>query len=220
LNINPWLEIPLKDYEAHMSSASVGQAQYLAATLSKLVQVHRFRSVAVLGCSGGNGFDQLPPDLVERVVGVDINPEFVEAARERYNDRFDHLELLCDDILSPTCTFPPVDFVFAGLLFEYVAYASGLSAIKRFVKPSGHLSVVLQLPCETVEAVSPSPYQSLRKLRSVMKFVSPEDFRSGATAAGFTVQAANETMLASGKIFCEFFFQDSRESGLRAQLHS
>jgi hypothetical protein len=36
--MNPWLEIPLEDYEGHMALPSIGQAQFLANVLGTLVQ--------------------------------------------------------------------------------------------------------------------------------------------------------------------------------------
>jgi len=48
-HMNSWLEIPLDEYEAHMSMASVAQAQYLAGVLGRLVQDVRPASVAIIG---------------------------------------------------------------------------------------------------------------------------------------------------------------------------
>src|SRR6186713_702946 len=68
---NPWLEIPLADYEAHMELPQVAQAELLAEQLAAAVRARSPDSVAVLGCAGGNGLDRLPAAL--RVVGVDVN---------------------------------------------------------------------------------------------------------------------------------------------------
>ncbi|MFY9641288.1 MAG: hypothetical protein WA384_03865 [Rhodomicrobium sp.] len=46
--MNPWLEIPLKDYEAHVSLPEVAQAACLADTLDRLVRDHAPESVAVI----------------------------------------------------------------------------------------------------------------------------------------------------------------------------
>ena len=52
---NPWLTIPLADYEAHMALAEVAQAQFLARTLGALIDARpQARSVAVLGCAGAS----------------------------------------------------------------------------------------------------------------------------------------------------------------------
>jgi hypothetical protein len=68
--VNPWLEIPLEDYEGHMALPAVAQAPYLAGVLGAWARSQGSRSVAVLGCAGGNGFDALPHGQVRRDVSV------------------------------------------------------------------------------------------------------------------------------------------------------
>lgn len=46
---NPWLDIPLADYEAHMALPTVGQSQLIAAELSVRVQTHWPNSIAIIG---------------------------------------------------------------------------------------------------------------------------------------------------------------------------
>jgi hypothetical protein len=66
---NPWLTIPLADYEAHMALPQVGQAQLLADLFAAELRARSPASVAVLGCAGGNGFEHAPAAL--RVVGIE-----------------------------------------------------------------------------------------------------------------------------------------------------
>ncbi len=205
--MNPWLEIPLEDYEAHMSLTSIAQAQFLADAFDKVVLCFEPKSIAIIGCSGGNGFDRISPALVQRVVGIDINPGFIAATSMRFQSCFRQLDLICQDFVDKRCTFEPVDLVFAGLVFEYVDYRAGLSSIKRFVKPGGYLSVILQLPSEHISAVSPSPYSSLNKLSNLLKFVPVEEFGSYAEGHGFLIRESKQTRLDSGKEFHEFVFQ-------------
>jgi hypothetical protein len=56
---NPWFDIPLEDYESHMSLPTVGQGQLIARQMEDLVLEHEPASVAVIGCAGGNGFERL-----------------------------------------------------------------------------------------------------------------------------------------------------------------
>jgi SAM-dependent methyltransferase len=205
--MNPWLEIPLKDYEAHMSMGSVAQAQFLTQVLGKRVRALSPASVAILGCAGGNGFEQLQPRQVRRVVGVDINPDFIAAARNRHAGEFITLELLCRDFLTLGDDLEPVDFVYAGLVFEYVDHREGLSAITRFLKPDGHLSVVLQLPNDSMNAVTPTPYTTLNKLEGLLNFVPPRDLEFAAHAFGLRVRESNAITLPTGKSFHEFLFR-------------
>jgi hypothetical protein len=74
---NPWLQVPLADYEAHMALPSVAQAQLLGATLHRVVSEFRPRSLAVLGVAGGNGLELIDPEIVGRLVAVDLNPHTI-----------------------------------------------------------------------------------------------------------------------------------------------
>jgi hypothetical protein len=170
------------------------------------VQAFSPGSVAVIGCSGGNGFDLLPPDRVRRVVGVDINRGYIAAAQKRYQEQFHQLEFYCNDFLSPTCIFEPVDLVFAGLLFEYVDFIASLSKIKQFLNPGGYLGVILQLPNDTISAITPSRFKSLGKLSGLMSLVAPDAFEVYATSIGFVTLTSTCTTLSSGKAFHEFVF--------------
>jgi spermidine synthase len=81
-----------------MELPQIGQAEMLADELASAVRQHSPASVAIIGCSGGNGFDRLDTSGVERIVGIDINPDYVETARRRYAKRFHGLELYVADI--------------------------------------------------------------------------------------------------------------------------
>jgi len=74
---NPWLDIPLADYEDHMALAEVAQAQLLAGFFGEALREYSPQSVAVIGCAGGNGFEKIDPGITKRVAGIDINPDYI-----------------------------------------------------------------------------------------------------------------------------------------------
>jgi SAM-dependent methyltransferase len=208
MNENPWLSVPLADYEAHMSSPGVGQAQLLADLLAAAIAEHRPRALAVLGCAGGNGFDRIPAS-VERVVGVDLNPDYVATARARFAPRLRGLELYTGDVTTEACVFAQVELVFAGLLFEYVDAAAALGAIAARLAPGGVLVTALQLP-GTVAAVTPSPYKSLLALEAAFRFVEPGAFVALAAAHGLEPISTTTAAASGGK---RFVVQTFRASG-------
>ena len=116
---NPWLDVPLADYEGHMALPGIEQAQLLSDIFAGVLAKFSPRSVAVIGCAGGNGFDRIPP-AISRVVGVDLNPRFVAEIEARFRDRIENLELMVGDIQSHEVSFAPVDLIFLGLILEYV----------------------------------------------------------------------------------------------------
>ncbi len=95
---NPWLEIPLADYEGHMALPEVAQATLLADVFEKALRKHAPASVSILGCAGGNGFDRIDPQVTTRVVGIDINPAYIAIARDRFQRRLLGLELIVADL--------------------------------------------------------------------------------------------------------------------------
>jgi SAM-dependent methyltransferase len=198
---NPWLDIPLEDYEGHMSLPAIGQAQMLADQLEQLISRHLPSSIAVIGCAGGNGLDRIETGRHERVVALDINPGYIKTAGDRHGSRLTNLELYCADVQSASLLFEPVDMIYAALLFEYVDVAAGLASLKRHCKPGGVLATLVQLPHRDLEAVSRSPYKSLGQLAPVMKLIAPADLSRLAAAAGFLAADSEAIELASGKRF-------------------
>jgi len=198
---NPWLHIPLADYEGHMTLPQVAQAQLLADLFADVLGRYAPVSVAVLGCSGGNGFERIDPAVTRRVVGVDLNPEYIEQARQRYAGRFDALELFIGDVQTEQFAFARVELVFAALLLEYVDVAAVLARIRDMLVAGGTLVTVVQLPCATVPEVTPSPYVSLATLASVMRLVPPEGLSRWAAAAGYAETDARTAATSAGKLF-------------------
>src|SRR4051812_29814524 len=123
---SPWLNLPLADYEGHMSAPGVRQANLLADVFASALEESQPASVAVIGCAGGNGFDRIDPLRVARVVGFDINPPYLETAASRYSGRFRSLDLRCADIVEPHFEVEPVDLVYAALVLEYINVSAAL----------------------------------------------------------------------------------------------
>lgn len=179
---NPWLTIPIEDYEAHMALPGIRQAQMLAEELSRAASQISARSVAVVGCAGGNGLATLPAS-VRRIVAIDINPAYVEALRGRFGECSAELELFVADIQKGAPPCPPVDLVYAGLIFEYVEVAATMRALRGLCAPEGMLVAVIQLPSETGHFVSPSPFARLQPLQSCARTRSRQELEEHARAA-------------------------------------
>ncbi len=198
---NPWLNIPLDDYERHMALPQVAQAPLLSDLLAEALGRYAPRSVAVLGCAGGNGFERLETAGLERVVGVDLNPKYLATARARFGARLPSLELIAGDLQDASVTFAPVDLVFAGLLFEYVDVDLVLGRIRSMLEPGGVLRTVVQLPSTALPKISPSPYGSLVALAPLMRLAPPELLTRHAAAHGYLETDARTVDAAGGKSF-------------------
>jgi SAM-dependent methyltransferase len=118
MNANPWLEIPIEDYEGHMSA--VGQSAALRELFSRIYTEQRPRRLAVLGCTNGTDLQAVDVGVTETVVGVDINPRYLESARLRLGALGGRLHLVQGDVLEVER-----GAVFLALLFALVGFFLG-----------------------------------------------------------------------------------------------
>lgn len=197
---NPWLSIPLDDYESHMSLPQVQQANLLATLLEESITRFNPSSVAIFGCSGGNGLEMVSKSDVERVVGIDINQEYLDRARYRYEGKIPHLDLLSGDLGSDQFDVEPVDLVFAGLIFEYVDTKKLLEQANHLLNKTGKLISIIQLEGDQ-SFVTPSPYASLDKVSSILHKVTPESVTKEALNLGFKFDSDRTMTISSGKSF-------------------
>jgi ubiquinone/menaquinone biosynthesis C-methylase UbiE len=105
---NPWLQIPASDYEAHMALPEVAQAQALSKLMASALVQYTPASLAVIGCTTGNGFEHINTAYTHRVVGIDINPAYLEILETRFGERIPGLELVEADVTARGFRIDPV----------------------------------------------------------------------------------------------------------------
>ena len=208
---NPWLSIPLADYEAHMSSAAVGQLQALSDLFAAALAFTNPESVAILGIAGGNGLERLHVNRVRRVVGIDINNSFLDETRKRFS-HLSGLELHCANLADELPAIAPVDLVHAALVFEHAGLAGPLQNAARLVAAGGALSVVLQLPSTSAAAVGLSGVTSVENAASHFQFIDPGALRSGVESRGFTLMHQTTLPVPAGKAFWHAIFTSTQGS--------
>ncbi len=204
---NPWLQIPADDYEGHMSAPNVAQLQMLNKIFADVVNEYQPKSVEVLGCTTGNGFEHLINKNIERIVGVDINPDYISICKRRFEKKLPQLELVCADLNEVEFSNSSFSLIHAALVFEYVKVELLLSKISRWLKPEGILSVILQLPSDTSTPISETNYQSLKQLNSILNLIDPEDFSTTAIKKGLKEIQNYKIKLQSGKSFLILLLQ-------------
>ena len=204
--MNPWLALPLEDYEGHMGSAAVDQLAPLADLFGEALARLRPRSVAVLGVAGGNGLEHVDSTLTTRVVGIDLNPGYLAATKARFPD-LRGLELHCVDLELDTLNLEPVSLVHAALLFEHAGTGQCLDTAVSMVACGGHLSVVLQVPSDAHEAVTPSGYPSMATLAGDFAFVDPHQLRRVLAQRELRLTHQARLTLSTGKAFWSGYFE-------------
>jgi hypothetical protein len=200
---NPWLAIPAADYEGHMGPDGADQLCPLAAIFADVYAAVRPSSLALLGCATGNGLSAVDPSRTRRIVGVDINPEYVEIARRRYAGLGDALVLACADLLTCELDAGAFEWVHAALIFEHVEHEALAARIARWLSPTGTCSVVLQLEGDEGRArpVSRTRYSSLATLARSMRLLAPADARRVLGHHGLAEKRSWESPLRDGKAF-------------------
>jgi hypothetical protein len=199
--MNPWMHIPLSDYEAHMALPQVAQAQMLAAQLASFADETRPASLAVAGVAGGNGLEAFSPEITRRMVAIDVNRDYLTVCEMRHAHRFEQWESVQHDLSLGMPAMPPVDAIFAGLVLEYVDVKTFCASLTHALRPGGDFAAVLQLPAPGLPEVSDTPCTSLRALGEVFHHVNPDELDALLAAQDFVFVQSETTCLSSGKTF-------------------
>ncbi len=195
-NPNPWLSIPLADYEGHMEAAT--QLRALSELFARALELCQPESVAILGIAGGNGLEHIDPVAVTRVVGIDINPRYLDEVRHRF-DTHPNLELHCIDLSQGDAQIAPLALVHAALFFEHAGLDRALDNALSLVSRGGKLSVVLQLAATHQPNVTPTSYASMQTLTGNFSLVDTSHFRDLLATRGFKLLTDEFRPLPTGK---------------------
>lgn len=196
----PWLSIPLEDYEGHMSAVEVAQLPVLAELFRYVLERWRPESVAVVGVAGGNGLEAIDASVTKRIVGVDINPKYLDAVNKRF-DTLAGLELHRCDLTMQSVDVAPAALVHAALLFEHAGLGLTFENVLSLVAPGGILSVVLQLPSAEASDVATTKYTSLQSVKQQFALIDVAEFRLEMAARRFQPMHEDKRALPGGKAF-------------------
>ena len=184
-----------------MALSEVAQAQALSNLMASALTTYTPLSLAVVGCATGNGFEHINAAHTKRVVGIDINPDYLKILENRLGGNIPHLELITADITAPDFSIDPVAMVFAGLVFEYVDVLLALRRIAQCLTAGGLLLAVLQKPSSESAPVTPTRYKSLERLSPIMNLVSPMAFSNACGSVGLQEMGSDTIPLKRGKAF-------------------
>lgn len=195
---NPWTVVPAPDYERHMGKDGADQLAPLSALFQEAYVATQPDRLLVLGCATGNGLEHVSPDVTKRIVGVDVNLQYLGIARQRFFHLGPRLELFCSEaekFRSPPGSF---DLVHAALLFEYLHPEVLVRRISEWLSDRGTCSVVLQLP----GGASPqAPTKTMQIIEKAMKLVPPDELTRLFEHYGLPRKRAKTVPLKHGKSF-------------------
>jgi SAM-dependent methyltransferase len=173
------------DYERYLKAMDASMQQKVALTAAHLLGEGWLADMGMGSGTGTEALAALYPNI--RVTGVDINPEMVERARERYNR--ENLDFRTGDIAE--CCFEPcsLDVIFNSSVIHHVTTfndydvsqaertitnqvrqlkTQGNLIIRDFLRPEPGL-VRLELPAETAEL--------FERFAREFRFLRPEEER-------------------------------------------
>jgi hypothetical protein len=206
---NPWLDVPLADYEGHMSAPEVQQLSALSDLFADALAFCCPASLAILGVAGGNGLDRIDLAVTTRILGIDLNPSYLDTVRSRY-PHVHGLELCCLNLAEQIVDLEPVELVHAALIFEHAGTSRCLENAVRLVEAGGALSVVLQMPSEGNANVAPTPFPSMQNLKSHFTLVDPAPLRDSLERRNYRLVHETRCSLPAGKAFWLGVFQENR----------
>lgn len=202
-NSNPWTEIPIADYEQHMSHSSVGQLSLLNTLTKKYLLKIKPATCIFLGIAGGNGLEHIDNDISKKVIGIDINQEYLDVSFKRYNDSINFLQLLNLDITKNTTKICSADFIWAALVLEYTGIDKCLEFSRNNILPGGHFIATIQSN-NNLHTVSPTGIESVKKAGQIFSAIDPGIMLAKAKEMGFTQISSEENQLPNGKTFLTY----------------
>jgi hypothetical protein len=204
-NSNPWLNIPLEEYERHMSHELVGQSTLLNSLTKKYLEIIKPNCAIFLGIAGGNGLEHIDTFFTKSVIGIDINQDYLDTASKRYNDSIASLQLINLDIVQNTERIFEADFIWAALIAEYTGIDKVLEFTKNNISAGGHLILSIQSN-NNKPSVSSTGIESVKKAGSIFSAVNPDELLMQSGESGFQLIGKEENRLPNEKSIITFHF--------------
>jgi predicted TPR repeat methyltransferase len=204
-NSNPWHEIPLEDYERHMSHELVGQSTLLSALTKKYLENIKPGSAIFLGVAGGNGLEHIDNRITKTVIGIDINQNYLDTTFSRYNERIASLQLINLDIAKNSERVYESDFIWAALIAEYSGIDPVLEFSRNNISSGGHFILSIQSN-NNKPSVSSTGIESVKKAGQIFSPISPEELLRKSGESGFIMIGKEENRLPNEKSIITFHF--------------
>ncbi len=195
---NPWTVVPATDYERHMGPEGVDQLAPLSSIFQEVYLASQPDTVLLLGCATGNGLEHVNPAVTQKVIGVDVNLQYLGIARQRFMHLGPKLELFCSEAEKFRAPPGSADLVHAALIFEYLHPEVLVRRISEWLAPAGTACVVLQLPGGEGPA---APSKTMQLIAKAMRLVPPDELTRLFEHYGMSRKRAKAVPLKYGKSF-------------------
>lgn len=198
---NPWLQVPVEDYEGHMGHPLVRQDAFVADQFRRTLESLRPQRLLYLGAATGNGLEHVDPGVTTTIVALDVHREYLKTLQDRFARSLPGLIIRC-------CDFPgqfdsqdgPFDLVYGALFFEYVDLAATFQRLAPVLTPEGTLEALLQQPSPQGRRTD-TGFDSLKSILPIMTLHSPDEFIQAAGRTGLDRVEDEPLATTTGKPF-------------------
>jgi len=213
---NPWRRLPHDIYEKHMGHENVRQLQALSLILGEqlaLVSDILNPIVAILGITGGNGLENVEKGRYKRIIGMDINSDYLDICRERY-DYLSELALYQIDLTAEKDRAAEIlkdaDLVTANLLVKHIHLCNFVDIVIMLTKPV--VSVTVQFNPDG-RPVSNSGYEAaFDGIQLAGEECGEEELTAAMRGAGYDVIGRAEYIMPNEKALIRLDYKRRRAS--------
>jgi uncharacterized protein (TIGR00369 family) len=203
---NVWNRIPLQDYELHMKHETVGQLHLLNTLTKKYLEKVNPEIVMILGIAGGNGLEHINNCITKQVYGIDINQNYLNETRKRFQGQIPNLYLINLDISAGNNDIiAKANLIWAALIFEYVELESSFEFIDNNLEENGHLIVTIQ-ENNGVSSVSQTGIETIKSTDKLFCNIAERELLSIADKFGFFRDDYEENILPNKKSLKTYSF--------------
>lgn len=203
---NPWQLIDLAKYEKHMAAEEVYQLQILNEITKEQLMENQQTYVGVLGIAGGNGLDNIDKLKTKKVYAVDINKQYLDICKERYDNLENVLETLCIDLNEENVVLPFTNLLICNLIIEYLGEEKFISMIDKNKINISVVSCVIQKN-NNHSFVSKSELTShFEPITAIHHDINENKLKNLFCIIGFKSSKYKEYLLPNGKKFIRMDF--------------
>ena len=212
---NPWYSIKVEDYENHMQHPDVAQMQMLNQIMRRQIESipadeRSGAVVAILGITNGNGLEHIKPLHIKKVIGIDINEEFLDCCRQRYHALGDALCLEQIDLVEEKDraveALKEADLIIANLLIEHIHLDRFVAIIGELPRHGQRISCVIQVNPDGA-IVSASGYEhAFDEVLTIVEEADEKNLALRMGEIGCLLNTKTSYSLPNGKVFVRLDF--------------
>ena len=207
---NPWHDIAVEDYDAHMGHENVRQLAALSAIVKEQLEtippaMRSKAEIAILGVANGNGLEHILPLGIGKAIGIDINLRFLMACRMRYAVLGKRLVLRQMDLAGETAAAADIlrdtDMIIANLLIEHIHLQNFMALIHALPPKKRTISCVIQVNPDGAIASRSGHEQAFADVVSAMEEAEELAITAAMDNSGYVRQQRLVYPLPNGKSF-------------------